>query len=908
MEGAAWLLGGLCAGLQAVHGAAAEIYTWAGNGPGCTDGTGVAARFFSPARVAKDAAGSFYISDNYGHTIRKMTALGVVTTLAGQPGASGSANGPRSVARFAFPAGLVVDTSNNVFVADTGNNAIRKITPAGVVTTVAGGTYGTNDGVGLAARFSGPYGVGLDAANNLYVADTGNSAIRKVTLGGVVTTLAGITLITGTNDGTGAAARFNRPYDLTVDSDGSIYVADSANHTIRKVTPGGAVTTFAGQAGVIGDYNGIGALAMFYMPMGVALDGAHNLYVADTFNGLIRKITPAGLVSKLTYTFGSGYLDGAAAGARFNYAMGLVVDALGNLLIADAQNNVIRKLTAAGVVSTFAGVGPGSEDGPGRAARFSGPVGVAVEAHGIVYVSDTDNGTIRKILPDGTVSTFAGTVGVGGATNGVGPTASFRCPSGLAVDASNNLYVADRNNSLIRRITPAGTVSTFAGAGGTGFNDGTTATAHFNYPQAVAVDSHGVVYVSDTFSHTIRKVAGGNVTTLAGRPYYYGTSDGSGAAAYFNTPLGLAVDGAGSVYVADSMNHTVRKISPAGVVSTLAGVPRSYGVVDGTGATARFSSPMGLAMDGMENLYVAEGNGTIRKVTRTGIVTTLAGVANTAGYTDGSGPAARFNVPNALAVDQAGTLYIADTQNNLVRRGAEQSPQLFFQDDVGQLVSWVLHPDGSFYGARLMASTGSWKLKTVGDLDGDGLSDLLFQTDAGDIVGWLMHADGTPRRPLSLGHSGTWALKGCGDYDGAGHGQLFFQNPAGTVAYWQCSAALVCTNAVSLGNMGDWKLRALGDLDRDGKAEVFWQNSAGTVAIWFHDGPGGTIRGLTAFTSMGAWQVRGVADMDGDGVSDLAWQDPSGSTAGWFMNTTGSLRATLYWGRLGAWQLKGIGR
>ncbi len=899
--------GGLCAGLQAVQGAAAEIYTWAGIGPGCADGTGVTARFFFPERVAKDAAGNFYISDHYGHTIRKMTALGVVTTHAGQPGMSGSANGPRSVARFAFPSGLVVDASNNVFVADTDNHAIRKITPAGVVTTVAGGTYGTNDGVGLAARFSGPYGVGLDAANNLYVADTGNSAIRKVTPGGVVTTLAGITLVPGTNDGTGAAARFNRPYDLTVDSDGSIYVADSANHTIRKVTPGGAVTTFAGQAGVIGDYNGIGALAMFYMPMGVALDGAHNLYVADTFNGLIRKITPAGLVSKLTYTFGSGYLDGAAAGARFNYAMGLVVDALGNLLIADAQNNVIRKLTAAGVVSTFAGMGPGSEDGPGRAARFSGPVGVAVEAHGIVYVSDTDNSTIRKILPDGTVSTFAGTVGMGGETNGMGPAAAFRCPSGLAVDASNNLYVADRNNSLIRRITPAGSVSTFAGAGGTGFNDGTTATAHFNYPQAVAVDSHGVVYVSDTFSHTIRKIAGGNVTTLAGRPYHSGTNDGSGAAAYFNTPLGLAVDGAGSVYVADSFNHTVRKINPAGVVSTLAGVPRSYGVVDGTGSTARFSSPMGLAMDGMENLYVAEGNGTIRKVTRTGIVTTLAGAANTAGYADGFGPAARFNVPNALAVDRTGILYIADTQSSLIRRGAEQRPQLFFQDSGGQLASWLLSTNGAFQGARLMPNTGSWNLKAVGDLDGDGISDLIFQTPAGLAAVWFLHADGNQRSAKVLGDLGAWEVRACADYLGRGRAQLFFQT-GGTVAYWVLDTnGTYLSSAVCGTGLGAWKLYGAGDLDRDNKAELFFM-ADGMLAVWFHDGPGGTIRGLMASTGLGTWQVRGVLDLDGDGVSDLAWQDPSGSTAGWFLNTNGSPRATLNWGNLGPWQLKGSGR
>jgi sugar lactone lactonase YvrE len=905
MTGLSGLVCGGCM-LGAAFGAPTEIYTWAGTGPGCADGTGTTARLFHPERVTKDAAGNFYISDSYNHTIRKMTAAGVVTTLAGLAGNSGNANGTGSTARFSFPAGLVVDVSNNVFVADCSNNSIRKITPAGVVTTVAGGTYGTNDGTGAGASFSSPRGIGIDTSNNLFVADTGNSAIRKVGLSGVVTTLAGITRITGTADGTGTAARFNSPYDLTVDSDGTMYVADCYNHAIRKVTPGGAVTTFAGQAGSYGNINSTGTLSRFNTPMGVALDGAHNLFVADTMNGMLRKVTPAGIATNITGSIFFGYLDGVAAVARFNYAMGLVVDAAGNLFIADAQNNLIRKLMA-GVVSTYVGVGSGSEDGSARTARFNYPAGVAVEANGSVYVADEYNHTIRKITSEGTVSTFAGTAGLLGFANGVGAAARFMYPAGMAVDVDNNVYVADQNNCCIRKITPAGVVSTFAGAGWQGTNDGPAATALFNYPNSVAVDSNGVVYVSDSLNHTIRKIVGGNVSTLAGFPLVTGTNDGSGAAARFNAPRGIAVDGLGYVYVADNNNHTIRKITPAGVVSTLAGRPGLLGSADGTGTTARFYMPMGMTIDGAGNLYVLDGSASLRKVTPAGVVTTPTGVFSSLGYADGFGPVARFNAPQAIAVDRTGIFYIADTQNNLVRRGAEQTPQLFFQVNSGQLASWVLVTNGAFQCARIMPSTGGWQLKAAGDVDGDGISDLLFQTAASDTGGWFMHTDSTARDARFWWNIGGWEIKACADYEGTGRAQVFFQTADGNVAYWKLDATGTFQSAVVLGSQGTWRLKGAGDLDHDGKAELFWQKADGSFSIWFHDGPGGTIRSYLA-GSTAEWALSGATDVDGDGICDLVWQTPDTRTGGWFMNTDGTARSAGFWWPTGGWQLKAAGR
>jgi len=242
-----------------------------------------------------------YVADTFNHTIRKVTPGGVVTTLAGLAGSSGSADGTGSAARFYNPYGVAVDSAGNVYVADTDNCTIRKVTPGGVVTTLAGlaGNRGSADGTGSAARFYNPFGVAVDSAGTVYVADSRNHTIRKVTPGGMVTTLAGLATSPGSADGTGSAARFYGPMGVAVDSAGNVYVADSSNYTIRKVTPGGVVTTLAGLAGNRGSADGTGSDARFYCPWGVAVDSAGNVYVADSLNHTIRKVTPSGVVTTL---------------------------------------------------------------------------------------------------------------------------------------------------------------------------------------------------------------------------------------------------------------------------------------------------------------------------------------------------------------------------------------------------------------------------------------------------------------------------------------------------------------------------------------------------------------------------------------------------------------------------------
>ncbi|HEY4284168.1 MAG TPA: hypothetical protein VGM62_13975, partial [Chthoniobacterales bacterium] len=567
--------------------------TFAGlSGYGSANGTGSAARFYQPAAVAADSAGNLYVADTANNIIRKITSAGVVTTLAGQAGSTGSINGTGSAARFNFPVGIASDGAGTLYVADSNNNTIRKITSAGAVTTLAGeaGVDGNNNGTGTAAHFSGPSGVAVDANGVVYVADTFNNTIRKITSAGVVTTLAG-SGASGDLNGMGTAAQFSVPQDLAVDSGGNVYVADTGNELIRKITPGGTVTTLAGMSGFTGSNNGTGTSAQFNEPGGVTVDISANIYVADSYNHTIRKITSAGVVTTLAGTPDpdgeGGYADATGSAARFSYPFGVVVSG-GNIYVADSNNNSIRKVTTAGVVSTFAGPGGarGSVDGSGSAARFDYPSGIAVDTAGNAYVADNGSSVIRKITANGVVTTLAGLAYQSGSANGTGNVARFNGPVSVAVDGSGNLYVADSGNNTIRKITAGGTVSTLAGmAGVSGNADGFGSAAHFANPMGVTVDGAGNVYVADTGNGTIRKITpNGSVTTLAG-------AENTPTAGAFNTPRDVAADFSGNVYVCDQSDYSILKVSPAGGVALLAG--SEQGSADGTGSDAQFQDPRG---------------------------------------------------------------------------------------------------------------------------------------------------------------------------------------------------------------------------------------------------------------------------------------------------------------------------
>lgn len=326
------------------------VSTFAGqaSNSGSADGTASAALFNGPRGVAVDTSGQIFVADTFNHTIRKISPGGSVTTWAGAAGAAGSADGPAGSARFNSPAGLAIDSSGNLYVADMMNHTIRKIGADGAVTTLAGspGNGGTADGAGSSARFQEPVGVAVDANGNIYVADSGNSAIRKITAGGVVSTVAGVAGETGHNDGSASDARFDGPYGVAVDRLGNIYVADTFNHTIRRITSGGNVSTFAGQVGQSGSADGFGTGAQFSGPAGIAVDSAGSVYVTETANHLLRIISSSSLVSTAAGSAGNdGSTDGSGTGARFGGPSGVAIGPASTAYVADTVNNTVRKLT-----------------------------------------------------------------------------------------------------------------------------------------------------------------------------------------------------------------------------------------------------------------------------------------------------------------------------------------------------------------------------------------------------------------------------------------------------------------------------------------------------------------------------------------------------------------------------------
>jgi len=319
---------------------------------------------------------------------------GIVDNFAGS-GIYGRADGNGNQTKFSCPWGITIDANENIYVAEYGNHQIRKITKEGIVSTFAGsGKQGDADGAGIQASFSGPLGITVDAEDNLYVADLGNHKIRKITRQGVVSTIAGS--FAGFSDGVGSHAKFSGPINIAVDLDENLYVADSNNHRIRKITSEGIVSTIAGN-GTPGNTDGIGTQALFNNPRGIALDADGNIYVSDTGNSRIRRISPQGIVTTLAGD-SCGNIDGIGANAQFAFLAGIAIDASGSLLVADQGNHTIRKVTLRGKVSTIAGSSAGYSNGQGSSSQFASPSGIAINSQGDVFVCEYHNHRIRKIV------------------------------------------------------------------------------------------------------------------------------------------------------------------------------------------------------------------------------------------------------------------------------------------------------------------------------------------------------------------------------------------------------------------------------------------------------------------------------------------------------------------------------
>jgi len=634
--------------------------------------TGVPFQFSTDGTVVTIGTGTVSVTT----VVTEVT--GRLSLIAGRLGGLGAADGIGADARFFEPTGIVGDGAGNLYVADQFNDDIRHIAIDTLeVTTIAGTPTldgGNADGVGPAARFNRPRGPALDGDGNLYVADAGNNTIRKIVLAtGEVTTFAGTAGNPGTADGVGTAAQFGGPSALVGDGAGNLYVADGS--LIRKVVIATReVTTLAGGGSdPFGGADGVGAAASFDSAQGITFDGAGNLYVADTFGQTIRRVVIA--TAEVTTIAGlpheSGTADGVATAARFNEPSAVTADGAGNLFLTDANNNSIRKVViATGEVTTLAGGMFGAADGFGAAAEFGIPAGIASDGAGNVWVTDTENDAIRKVVvANGEVTTPVGALfPFAPQTDGVGSAISLTGVQTMASDGAGNIYFA--GSATIRKLEVAtGTVTTIAGVvDQPAIVDGVGSAVRFSGPSKLAFDN-GVLYMSDDSTIRSYVIATGEATTIAGTPGVEGSADGVGPAATFDFPESVASDGAGNVYVADFFNALIRRVEVAtGTVTTIAGSPGSFGTVDGVGPAANFANPNAMVLDAAgTTLYVMDGTALRRVVVATGEVTTVAGSAG-AGTADGVGTAAGFSFSEGLARDDAGNLFVADSNAHRIRK------------------------------------------------------------------------------------------------------------------------------------------------------------------------------------------------------------------------------------------------
>ena len=610
--------------------AAAQVYTIetiAGGGDGVgDDGPAIRAKLTEPTGVAVDAAGNIYIADRHNHRVRKVDTSGTISTFAGTNvdtrdyGFNGD-GGLADRALLAFPEGVVVDVVGNVYIADTDNHRIRMVDTAGIIHTIAGSGVGgatREGGLAVESDLFRPLDVAVDGAGNIYIADF--TRISKVDISGRIRTFGGTGRVeTGANvfaprgvavdaagnvyftnpslpgirkvDVSGAISTVvelveedNLPRGLAVDASGIVYFTDITDFRVYKVDASGALTTIAGLG--VGDYSGDGGPATkvkLEFPRNVAVDGMGNVYIQDFSR--IRKVDASGIVDTIAGGGEKGFGgDGVpAAGTFLDQPRGVAVDAAGNIFIAEWGSHRIRKVDSLGVIHTIAGTGePGfsGDGGPATSAMLAFPLGVAVDTAGNVYIADALNHRIRRIDILGVIETIAGSgdgvseenfTGDYGGDSGPATGALLARPDDIAVDNMGNVYIADSFNHRIRKVDASGIIDTIAGTGERGFGgDGGPATsALLTFPQGVATDSAGNIYIADAENNRIRVVdSTGVIRTIAGTGGIgfdgrgFGGDGGPATSALLASPSGVALDGAGNVFIADVTNHRIRKLTP----------------------------------------------------------------------------------------------------------------------------------------------------------------------------------------------------------------------------------------------------------------------------------------------------------------------------------------------------------
>lgn len=595
-------------------------------------GLGTSAQLSDAQGVAIDRQGNVYIADPDNHRVRRLTVGGIIETIAGNgtPGFAGE-GGLAQDAMLNAPYGVAVDGLGNVFIADLGNRRVRRVSIDGRITTVAGSGEagsGGDGGSAAAAALTAPRNVAVDAVGRIYISDFEAHRVRRVTRDGIIEAVVG-------------PGELSFPAGLAFDLTGYLHIADSGNNRVRRVDAAGSINTVVDE---------------LQTPTGLSFDVSGSLYIAETGGRRISVRSPGGS-GRIVAGVGS-----ESALRSLDTARDVAVDAGGNLYIADGRR--VRRLSAGGEPSTLAGDGTFGYRGDGGAATdavLNSPDGLAVGLDGSLYIADQRNHRVRRMSPDGVIVTVAGTGAPGFGQDG--PTAlttPLNAPSGLFFDNSASLWVTEAEGNLVRRILSNGVMVTVAGGGSTNADPIGALLARLRSPSGVTTDNEGNLVFADTGNHRVRKMLpGGLLVSVAGTgsPGFSGDGIFAGAA-QLNGPRGIAMDRAGNLFIADAGNNRIRRVGPDGRISTVAG------------EVTPLSEPhaVAVALDG--SLFIADTrNHRIVARSATGEIRTVAGTS-IAGFSGDGGPAreARFFLPAALALDGAGNLYIADQFNHRVRK------------------------------------------------------------------------------------------------------------------------------------------------------------------------------------------------------------------------------------------------
>jgi trimeric autotransporter adhesin len=620
-----------------------------------------------PSHVAQDKSGNLYISDIAGQRIRKVTTAGIISTYAGTGIAGFSGDGGlATAAQLFYPTGLVFDSAGDLIIADQGNNRIRSIAPSGIITTIAGtgvAGYTGDGGPALQATFNAPWEVAYDKKGNLYISDVFNCVVRVVNAAGIINTFAGDGTCGYSGDGLAATSEsLNFPRGLAFDTSGDVYIADLQNHRVRQVNSAGIIGTFAGdgQSGFSGD-GGPATSANIGNPRCLAFRNG-TLYIGNAGGSRIRTVPlSTGIIN--TYAgAGFGY-DGDGnplLSSLFAAPNGLLFDSAGRLVIADTQNQRVRRVSGT-VMKTIAGgfIGDGK---PATAASLVVPEALAFDKNGNYYIADATGNRIRKVNSAGQISTIAGNGKSGySGDGGLATAAMLYYPLGVVADSTGNIFIADDGNNVIRKIDTSGRISTFA------------SDANFSGLGSMTVDSANNLYVVDQNTCVVWKITPAAVVTLvAGVEFVcgYNGDNISATTAQLNSPVGVGLDRRGNIFIADYGNNRVREVNTSGTITTFAGDGNCGFLGDGGPPTsAELCFPEGVAITGGGTVYIADsGNFRIRKVAAN-TISTYAGTG-AAGY-NGDGLAAlstNLDDPVAVTLNPSGIVYVVDDVQNRVRR------------------------------------------------------------------------------------------------------------------------------------------------------------------------------------------------------------------------------------------------